>query len=133
MSLMQSPNRSHAFRSRFHAPPKSYQKPLMKPGYLSICVLVNNDSEPLVMIDCMKKRSSAAFTMSPAAMRRLSSSLSKNRSAIENSTNCSLALPRYSSRPKNGLSLPTIKVYVGEYLNEPSGQSGPQPFCAHEP
>src|SRR5262249_48858986 len=129
MSVMESPKRSQALRSTFQEPPKSYHQPAMKPGYWSICgVGMKAPSEPLVRIACRKKRSSTALTCTPAAIRRVSSAALNMRLAIENSTNCELVLPRYSSRPKNGLSLPPMSVNVGQYLTDPSGQSQPQPL-----
>src|SRR5262249_39375645 len=63
-----------------------------------------------------------------ACISRLSSSASKNHSAMPNSTICWLPLPQYSSNAKYGLNFPKRNDPVRTYLYVPSGHSGPQPF-----
>src|SRR5262249_41125468 len=83
-----SPYRSHRLRSLFQVPPKSYQKPTLKPGRLSIWLLGNCDSLPLVSKAEKNRRSSKALIWVPAANCKLSFSASNIHSVIAYSTNC---------------------------------------------
>src|ERR1700722_2990440 len=120
---MESPYRSHLFRSEFQVPPKSYHPPMLIAGRRSFCKFAVWDSLLLFKVAWRKNRSSNAFASIPALVWKLSSSASKNHSLMPYCTNCWFAAPSTSSKEKNGFIFPTTNDTVGPYFVDPSGQS----------